>query len=75
LGVMVVIWGIMHREGGGYLTVVDTITDQARRNEDDPSALETFRMDLKARQEPEIMAAVSMIGGLVILWLMMFKPF
>jgi len=75
LGVMVVIWAIMNRLGGAYLTAVDTITEQARRDEDDPSALETFRKELKARREPEIMAAVSVIGGLVILWLMMFKPF
>jgi len=75
LGVMVVIWGIMHRIGGSYLTMVDTITEQARKNKDDPSALDTFKANLKARREPEIMLAVSVIGGLVILWLMMFKPF
>lgn len=75
LGIMVVIWVIMYRFGGGYLTAVDIITEQARKDRDDASTLETFRRDLKARREPEIMAAASVIGGLVILWLMMFKPF
>lgn len=75
LGIMIMIWVLMYRVGGSYLTVVDTITEQARKDKDDPSALETFRKDLKARREPEIMLVTSLIGGLAILWLMMFKPF
>lgn len=75
LGVMLLLWVVMHRLGGGYLTAVDAITEQALRDRDDPSALDTFRRDLKARREPEIMTVLSVLGGLVILWLMMFKPF
>jgi hypothetical protein len=75
LGIMVVLWLVMHRVGGSYLTAVDAITEEALRNRETPSALEYFRNSLRARREPEIMTVSSVIGGLVILWLMMFKPF
>ena len=75
LGVMIVIWIVMNRVGGSYLTAVDGITDYALKNKDDPSAIDKFRNDLKARREPEMMTVTSVIGGLIILWLMMFKPF
>ena len=75
LGVMIVIWIVMNRVGGNYLTAVDAITDHAVKNKDDKTAIDKFRSDLKARREPEIMTVTSVIGGLIILWLMMFKPF
>ena len=75
LGVMIVIWIIMNRVGGNYLNAVDAITDYAVKNKDDKIAIDKFRSDLKARREPEIMTITSVIGGLIILWLMMFKPF
>jgi hypothetical protein len=75
LGIMIVLWVVMHRVGGGYLTAVDAITEAALKDKDDPSALDRFRRTLKARREPEIMTVSSVVGGLVILWLMMFKPF
>ena|ERR1700752_218494 len=75
LGVMILIWIIMVRFGGNYLTAVDAITDQALKNKDDESAIEKFRRDLKSRREPEIMTITSVMGMLIILWLMMFKPF
>ncbi len=75
LGVMILIWIVMNRVGGHYLTAVDAITDHAVKNKDDKTALDKFRSDLKARREPEILTVTSVIGGLVILWLMMFKPF
>ena len=54
---------------------MDAITEQALKNKDDESAIEKFRQDLKGRREPEIMTITSVIGMLIILWLMMFKPF
>lgn len=75
LGVMIVIWIIMSRVGSNYLYAVDAITDHALKNKDDISAIDKFRSDLKARREPEIMTITSVIGGAIILWLMMFKPF
>jgi hypothetical protein len=75
LGIMLMIWIVMSRIGARYLNAVDAITDHAIKNKDEPSILEKFRSDLKARREPEIMTITSVIGGLIILWLMMFKPF
>lgn len=75
LGVMVVLWIVMNRVGSSYLTTVDAITDHAVKNKDDKTAIDKFRSDLKARREPEILTVTSVIGGLIILWLMMFKPF
>jgi len=75
LSVMIVIWIVMHRVGSNYLTAVDAIADHALKNKDDTSTIDKFRSDLKARREPEIMTVTSVIGGLFILWLMMFKPF
>ena len=75
LGVMILIWIAMVRFGGNYLTAVDAITERALKNKDDESAIEKFRQDLKSRREPEIMTITSVIGMLIILWLMMFKPF
>ncbi len=75
LGVMVLIWIVMNRVGGHYLTAVDAITDHAIKNRDDETAIDKFRSDLRDRREPEILMVTSVIGGLVILWLMMFKPF
>jgi hypothetical protein len=75
LGVMIAIWIIMGRLGPIYLTAVDTLTNQAIQDKADPSALDKFRNGLKARREPEVMAVTSGIGLLIIVWLMMFKPF
>jgi hypothetical protein len=75
LGVMILIWVVMTRVAPNYLNAVDAITDLALKNRDDKSAIDKFRRDLKARREPEIMTITSVIGGAIILWLMMFKPF
>lgn len=75
LGVMILIWIVMRRIGSQYLYAVDAITEQALKNKDDQSVIEKFRRDLKSRREPEIMTITSVIGMLIILWLMMFKPF
>ena len=75
LGVMIVLWFAMMRIGSNFLTIVDTITDQAVQNKDDASSLDRFRHDLKARREPEILLILSVVSGAIILWLMMFKPF
>jgi len=75
LGVMVILWIVMNRWGGNYLTAVDAITEQALKNKDDESVIQKFRQDLKSRREPEIMTITSVIGMFIILWLMMFKPF
>ena len=75
LGVMIVIWVVMKRVSSVYLYAVDAIAEQALKNRDDASAIDKFRSELKARREPEILSVTSGIGGLIILWLMMFKPF
>lgn len=75
LGIMILIWIVMRRVGSNYLNAVDAITERAIQNKDEPSALEKFRNDLKARSEPEIMTITAVIGISIILWLMMFKPF
>jgi hypothetical protein len=75
LGVMILIWIIMKRMAPIYLTAADNIAEEAMKNKADPTAIEKFKNDLKARREPEIMAITSGIGLLIILWLMMFKPF
>ena len=75
LGVMILIWIIMSRLGPIYLTAVDTIAEEAMKNKADLTAIEKFKNALKARREPEIMAITSVLGLLIILWLMMFKPF
>jgi hypothetical protein len=75
LGMMIAIWIFMKRVSSGYLTAVDGIAERAVKNKEDASAIETFKSELKARREPEILSAISVLGGLIILWLMMFKPF
>ena len=75
LGIMIILWFAMRRIGSNYLTEVDAITDRAVKNRDEVSAIDIFRNDLRARREPEILAITSAIGGALILWLMMFKPF
>ena len=75
LGVMIVIWIVMRRVSSNYLYAVDAIAEQALKNKEDTALLEKFRSDLQARREPEILSVTSVIGGLIILWLMMFKPF
>jgi hypothetical protein len=75
LGVMILIWIVMKRAAPVYLTAVDTIAEEAMKNKADPTAMEKFKIALKARREPEIMAITSVVGLLIILWLMMFKPF
>jgi hypothetical protein len=75
LGVMIVIWIVMKRVSSSYLYAVDAIAEHALKNSGDASAIDKFRSDLKARREPEILSAFSLLGGLIILWLMMFKPF
>jgi len=75
LGVMILIWIIMKRVAPVYLTAVDNIAESAMKNKADPTAIEKFRKDLQARREPEIMAGTSVFGLLIIVWLMMFKPF
>lgn len=75
LGVMIVIMIVMRRVSDIYLNAVDAIAETALKNREDPSTIAKFISDLRARREPEILSAVSVIGGLIILWLMMFKPF
>jgi hypothetical protein len=75
LGVMIGIWIFMNRAGGKYLDAIDAITAEALKNKDEPSAIEEFSSALRARRKPEIMTVTSVIGLLIILWLMMFKPF
>jgi hypothetical protein len=75
LGIMILIWIVMSRVAPIYLTAVDAATNYALENKDDKSAIDKFRNDLKSRREPEIMMIASVIGGAIILWLMMFKPF
>jgi hypothetical protein len=75
LGVMILIWIVMYRVGSIYLNAVDAATDYALKNKNDTYAIEKFRKDLTSRREPEIMTITSIIGGAIILWLMMFKPF
>ena len=75
LGLMIVIWIVMKRVSSIYLYAVDAIVEQALKNKEDTSAVNNFRGDLRARREPEILSVTSGIGGLIILWLMMFKPF
>jgi hypothetical protein len=75
LGIMVVIWGVMSLVAPKYLDTVDAIAEDAMKNRDDESALDKFKSDLKARREPEILIATSAIGGFIILWLMMYKPY
>jgi hypothetical protein len=75
LGVMIVIWVVMKRVSSVYLYAVDAITEHALKNREDASAIDKFRSELRARREPEILSGTSVLGGLIILWLMMFKPF
>jgi len=75
LGLMIVIWGVMYRVGANYLYAVDAITEEALEKKDDPSAIDKFKSNLKARREPEILLVAAALGGLIILWLMMLKPF
>jgi len=75
LGIMLLLWFGMRRIGSNYLTAVDNITDRAVKNRDDSSAIDKFRNELRARREPEILVSLSALGGAIILWLMMFKPF
>ena len=75
LGIMVVIWGVMSFVAPKYLDAVDAIAEEAIKNKDDETALDKFKSDLKARRDPEFLTATSAIGGFIILWLMMFKPF
>jgi hypothetical protein len=75
LGVMIVIWIVMKRVSSIYLYAVDAIAEHALKNREDVSAIDKFRSDLKSRREPEILSAFSLLGGLIILWLMRFQPF
>jgi len=75
LGIMILIWIVMSRVAPIYLNAVDAATNYALENKDDKSTIDKFRNDLKSRREPEIMTITSIVGGAVILWLMMFKPF
>jgi len=75
LGVMIGIWIVMKRVSSIYLYAVDAIAEHALKNREDASAINKFKNDLKARREPEILSVTSVLGGLIILWLMMFKPF
>ena len=75
LGVMIVIWVVMKRVSSVYLYAVDAIAERALMNSNDASTIDKFRSELKARREPEILSGTSVLGGLLILWLMMFKPF
>ena len=72
---MIAIWIVMERVSSIYVYAVDAIAFHASKNKGDASAIDKFRSDLKARREPEILSVTSVIGGLIILWLMMFKPF
>jgi hypothetical protein len=75
LAIMIVIIIVMRRVSDIYLNAVDAIAETALKNKGDPSTPAKFVSDLKARREPEILSAISALGGLIILWLMMFKPF
>jgi len=75
LGIMLVLWGVMSFIAPRYLDAVDAIAEEAMKNKDDKTALDKFKSDLKARREPEMLIATSAIGGIIVLWLMMFKPF
>ena len=75
LAIMIVIIIVMRRVSDIYLNAVDAIAETALKNKGDPSTIAKFVNDLKARREPEILSAISALGGLIILWLMMFKPF
>jgi hypothetical protein len=75
LAVMILIGLIMRRVGATYLTAVDGIAERAQKNKEDPSCIDQFRSELKARREPEMLSLTAIVGGLGILWLMMFKPF
>jgi hypothetical protein len=75
LAIMIVIIIVMRRVSDIYLNAVDAIAETALKNKGDPSTLAKFVSNLKARREPEILSAISALGGLIILWLMMFKPF
>ena len=75
LGVMIVIWIVMKRVSSIYLYAVDAIAEHALKNRENASAVDKFKSDLKARRDPEILSVTSLLGGLIILWLMMFKPF
>jgi hypothetical protein len=67
LAMMCMTWIVMNRVGGRYFNSVDTITDQALKNNDDTSTIHIFRNKLKARREPEILAFTSVVGMLIIL--------
>jgi hypothetical protein len=75
LGLALILWFVMYRVEPIYLNAVDAITERAMKNRGDPAAIEQFRQGLKRRREPEFMSAAAAVGGLIILWLMMFKPF
>jgi hypothetical protein len=75
LSVMIVIWIVMRRISSAYLTEVDAIAERAQKNREDPSCIDHFKSELKARREPELLSVTAGLGGLLILWLMMFKPF
>ena len=75
LGVMIVTRVVMRRVSSTYLTAVDGIAEHSLKNREDASAIDRFRSELQARREPEILSVTSAFCGLIILWLMMFKPF
>ena len=74
LGLMIIIGIFMNRAGTGYYTAVVGAADNALKNKDDASAMEKFNA-AKNTMQPEILTVTGFFGGLIILWLMMFKPF
>jgi hypothetical protein len=72
---MIAIWIVMERVSSIYVYAVDAIAFHASKNKGDASAIDKFRSGLKAKRAREILSITSVLGGLVIFWLMMFRPF
>lgn len=81
LGLLVVMWGLMGWLGTMYYDRVRKAvglhpTQGGRKNEPPPSEATPEALDaLLTSWRPVLLAAIGVGGLLVILWLMMFKPF
>lgn len=74
LGLMIIIGIVMNRVGLRYYISATGAANNVLKNKDDASAMEKFNA-AKNTKAPEILVASGFLGGLIILWLMMFKPF
>src|SRR3970040_1445886 len=72
LGLMIVIGIVMNRVGIGYYRIVAGAAENALKNKDDTSVMDKFNA-AKNTMTPEILSATGFVGGLIIVWLMMFK--